>query len=118
MIPRTLLKAFAQTKKAYNKGTLKTGIWNAVKPGGFDYAIAGATVGYGMNDSSEDKNSSFISRLGAGVVDAGFGLGVGMALSGGLRGAKGIYNLGKGLKRDFSNMSKAAQAGLKATNKV
>lgn len=108
MIPRTLLKGFAKTKRAYNKGTLGTGIWNAVKPGGFDYAVAGATVGYGMNDSNEDRNEGFLSKLGSGVVDAGFGLGVGMALTGAFKGAKGIYNLGKGL-------SKVVQAGVKAT---
>ena len=108
MIPRMLLKAFAQTKRAYNKGTLKTGIWNAVKPNGFDYAVAGATVGYGMNDSSEDRDAGFISNLGSGIVDAGFGLGVGMAISGVYSGGKGIYNLGKGLH-------KAATAGVKAT---
>ena len=108
MIPRMLLKAFAQTKRAYNKGTLGTGIWNAVKPGGFDYAVAGATVGYGMNDSSEDRDAGFISNLGSGVVDGAFGLGVGMAISGVYRGGKGLYNLGKGL-------SKAATPGVKAT---
>lgn len=111
MIPKILSNLFNKGRNAYTKGNLKTGIWNAVKPNSFDYAVAGATVGYGMNDSSEDRNAGFISNLGSGVVDGAFGLGVGMAMSGTWNGGKGIYNLGKGLY-------KAATAGVKATDKV
>lgn len=82
-----------------------------------DYAIAGATVGFGLNDSSEDTNEGFISKLGSGVVDGAFGLGMSMAISGAFRGGKGLLNLGKGLRGDYSNMKKMAKAGISAADK-
>lgn len=95
MIPRSILKGFAKTKRAYRKGTLGTGIWNSIKPNGLDYAIAGATVAYGLNDSSEDRKEGFISKAGNAVVDGAVGLGMGMALTGGFKAGKGLYGLGK-----------------------
>lgn len=117
MIPKTLLKGFAKTKRAYNKGTLKTGIWNSVKPNGLDYAIAGATVGFGMNDSIEDRDEGFISKVGSGIADGAFGLAASMAIGGAFRGANGMLNMGKSLHRDYANAKKMVRAGVKAADK-